>query len=249
VPAGGATGQVLTKTSATDYATAWSPASGAFVPLDGVQPAGTRILASKLVSTDAQPAFQINGDGTIQWGPGGATAPDTNLYRTASQMLRTDSNMQVGGQLQGFSPVYAMYNDSLGRQMSLGFTGSTNFPAIYWGNALDTALFRSSQTHLSTLAANYLHVGKAVYSSDGTATQIALGDDGSGHATIFFNSNLDTSILRSAAGVVNIGANLICQQFWYAGCITGAVGGSQSYKFPMYNQNGTFLGYVPIYSS
>src|SRR5262245_20803966 len=52
-----------------------------YVPLDGVVVAGTRIFANKLLVGDAQPSFRILGDGKHEWGPGGATAPDTRIYR------------------------------------------------------------------------------------------------------------------------------------------------------------------------
>jgi len=42
------------------------------------------------VTGDAQNRFQIGTDGKTQWGPGGTTAVDTNLYRSAAAILKTD---------------------------------------------------------------------------------------------------------------------------------------------------------------
>lgn len=42
----------------------------------------------------------IYADGKIEWGAGGATARDTNLYRSAANVLKTDDNLITGGYLQ-----------------------------------------------------------------------------------------------------------------------------------------------------
>lgn len=47
--------------------------------------------------TDAQPAFKWAGYGAMLFGPGGATAPDTNLYRSAADTLATDDKLIILG--------------------------------------------------------------------------------------------------------------------------------------------------------
>jgi hypothetical protein len=54
------------------------------------QIAGDVVLRNNLLSADANNAFKIWGDGKHEWGPGGATAVDTNLYRSAAARLATD---------------------------------------------------------------------------------------------------------------------------------------------------------------
>ena len=54
-------------------------------------------FAAYALGTDAQPTIKINGQGKIEWGPGGATLPDTNLYRGALNQLRTDDDLVIGG--------------------------------------------------------------------------------------------------------------------------------------------------------
>ena len=82
------------KSSAADYATAWQTISG--LPADTVVPSGTRIISNKLLAGDAQPAFRLFGSGKIEIGPGGSTAPDTNLYRKSSAAwLVTDVGLDV----------------------------------------------------------------------------------------------------------------------------------------------------------
>src|SRR5215469_18884401 len=91
VPAGGTAGQALVKINATDYNTQWTTiATGSGLPADVVVAAATRIIANKLLAGDAQPAWQVMGSGQFNWGPGGATAPDTNLYRAGAGALKTD---------------------------------------------------------------------------------------------------------------------------------------------------------------
>jgi hypothetical protein len=47
---------------------------------------------------DAQYSFKIGkADGKLSWGVGGATAPDTTLYRSAVGQLKTDGNLVIGG--------------------------------------------------------------------------------------------------------------------------------------------------------
>src|SRR6185437_352904 len=48
------------------------------------------------VSGDTVPRFEIVSSGKLQWGAGGASAVDTDLYRSASNSLTTDGNLTVG---------------------------------------------------------------------------------------------------------------------------------------------------------
>lgn len=59
------------------------------------QVAANPVLANWLLSADSNPAFRILGDGKHEWGAGGATVPDTNLYRSAADTLKTDDKFQA----------------------------------------------------------------------------------------------------------------------------------------------------------
>jgi hypothetical protein len=109
---------------------------------DAVTAAGTRILASKLVGTDAQPAFRILGSGEIDWGPGGSTAADTNLYRSAAGILTTDGGLRAGGDLRA--------NSGTANQVWVGHTGGALAAQITFGSAVDTNLYRSAAGVLKT---------------------------------------------------------------------------------------------------
>lgn len=61
---------------------------------------GNRMFGAK-ATPDTQDAFTIDFDGKMQWGPGGTTNPDVNLYRSGSGVLRTDGViMSAGGDAQ-----------------------------------------------------------------------------------------------------------------------------------------------------
>jgi hypothetical protein len=86
----------------------WTPhgpvivgAVGTAAPLRGQTTstlAGNRFLDARKQG-ETQPGFTLDFDGKHQWGPGGSTAPDTNLYRSAADTLKTDDNLIVAGNL------------------------------------------------------------------------------------------------------------------------------------------------------
>lgn len=94
-----------------------SPASGSWVPMFSVEGPVTvgvtgsvapwqiqttsTIAGNRLLNTrkqgDAQSGYILDFDGRQQWGPGGATSPDTNLYRSGPAALKTDGSLIVAG--------------------------------------------------------------------------------------------------------------------------------------------------------
>lgn len=56
--------------------------------------AGNRMI-DLLKSGDSNAGWSIDGDGKQQWGPGGGTALDTNLYRSAANILATDDSFAL----------------------------------------------------------------------------------------------------------------------------------------------------------
>ncbi|MFJ2176397.1 hypothetical protein ACIOHE_26340 [Streptomyces sp. NPDC087851] len=51
------------------------------------------------VTGDTSSRWQAVASGELTWGPGGAAAADTNLYRSSANVLATDDDFQVGGRL------------------------------------------------------------------------------------------------------------------------------------------------------
>lgn len=60
------------------------------------------------VAGDAQKRVQILADGKVEWGSGSA-APDTNLYRSAADTLRTDDGLHVGAALRHLGSALGFY--------------------------------------------------------------------------------------------------------------------------------------------
>jgi hypothetical protein len=62
-------------------------------------PSGTgNVLAQRLNQNDATASFIINNLGLLNWGPGGSAALDTNLYRFAANLLKTDGGIITIGE-------------------------------------------------------------------------------------------------------------------------------------------------------
>jgi hypothetical protein len=104
VPSGGAAGTLLFKNSVTDYDTSWkTPAAAGVLPLSGgtmtgsvtsVGSSSNSIAEQNQVTGDANPRWQQLASGYMAWGPGN-TAGDTNLYRGAVGVLKTDNSLTV----------------------------------------------------------------------------------------------------------------------------------------------------------
>ncbi len=86
---------------------------------------------------ESQPMFQVSGAGVMGWGPGGSTAPDTNLYRTGANELKTDDTLRVVGRTTVRHGVTA-------EQVNIGDVGNSGAAGITFGTAEDTNLYRSS---------------------------------------------------------------------------------------------------------
>lgn len=74
-------------------------------------------ILSATVGSEANPRFRIDSNGKLEWGPGGVTAPDTALQRTAAGVLST-SMLRVTG-----TPTLA--NDVATKQYVDVITGTT----------------------------------------------------------------------------------------------------------------------------
>jgi|SRR5215831_5684192 len=79
----------------TDWIPMWGPTPNT-LPQDTVIAAATRIIANRLATADANAAWQVRGDGRMDWGAGGAGAYDANLYRSAAGTLKTDGYLKSG---------------------------------------------------------------------------------------------------------------------------------------------------------
>jgi hypothetical protein len=127
------------------------------------------------------------------------SALDTNLYRSAANTLKTDDAFNAVGVLT------ARIGDAY--EVGLGWGGLPG-PGIYFGNAVDTNLYRSAAGVLGT--DHSFRAGDDVMANVGKAGQVAVGHTGSGYAAyITFGQFYDTNLYRSAADTLKTDDNFI----------------------------------------
>lgn len=167
----------------------------AAVPRDGSVAAAGVLYQSKLLSADAQPAFRQSGNGKMEWGAGGASVPNANLYRSATAMLKTDGGLTVRD---------ALHVDLVDGGLGYG---------LVFGSGEDTYLYRSAAGELTTdgnFKASLFHtIYGRVSSRAGLVDQITLGDRAGDGVTpqITFGSAGDTNLYRAAADVLKTDDN------------------------------------------
>ncbi len=88
--------QVEGVTQSTGYLATSGDANG-FYSFRGQLPNNGYALLGGYITSDTEPFIRIRGTGRIDWGPGGSTAPDTNLFRSAINTLETDSSLFIDG--------------------------------------------------------------------------------------------------------------------------------------------------------
>lgn len=86
-----------------------------------------------LVGTDANAQFNVRNDGLIEWGAGGASGLDTNLYRSAANILKTDDKLVAVGGLGVGNSAAATTPGSVVKKMEVfdSSGASVGFVAIY----------------------------------------------------------------------------------------------------------------------
>jgi len=198
-------------------------------------PVGTSILQNKLLAADAQPAFTIGGDGKLAWGPGGVTAPDTNLYRSAVGALKTDGTLAVTGDLvinSGTSQLLQGGGISLDYDGANYFLSTTGHNRLLFGGDSVANLYRGAAGQLKTdslfIAEGQIYSqtasgagGGFVYNpfaSGGNTISSTVQGEANPRFYMAWNGALqwgpgstatDTNFYRNAAGVLKTDGNLI----------------------------------------
>jgi hypothetical protein len=155
------------------------------VDKDSVVVSATRILANKLLAGDANPVFQFSGGGAFQWGPGGASALDSQLKRAGVNALSTPGS---------FAPKSLIATDAV--TVDNANLGSK----LLFGTAADANLYRRAANNVGTDGA--FSAGFALYAgyAFSNPTTSAFG--------VIFGSGADTSLYRKAAGVLRTDGTL-----------------------------------------
>lgn len=216
---------------------------------DEVNPPGARLVANKLLAADAQPAFQINGDGKIQWGPGGATVMDANLYRDQPGFIRTDGGILATplGPL-GYG---AFYTRVAGDAPNWRWVVQ-NDGRISWGpgNAgFDTVLYRYAASRLGT--DSEFTISRPSPTADPAITIRGQSDAVSrysvradGQMQWGDGTNVrDTTLSRTGSNVLSLSGNLVTGGPIYSGNAVYAGNLGNSWGFIANNQA---HGYDPL---
>lgn len=116
--------------------------------------AGDDILSTRITG-DTQSRYLVEADGATYWGPGGSTAPDTKLYRSAADTLRTDDSFIVGTNLT------VSGNTTITGNLTVSGVGQVLFAYKTIDTPRSTATF-SDDPHLTFSAA-----ANAVYEVEG----------------------------------------------------------------------------------
>ena len=148
------------------------------VDKDSVVVAATRILASKKLVGDTQPAFRFFGDGKLEWGVGGTTAVDTSLYRSAANEITISGGIVTTAAAASLVGTYFKPATATGYALGVIVTGEGNPRYLInvggthqWGPGsagLDTNLYRNGAGVLKTDGGFY--AAGSVYASQGVNT-------------------------------------------------------------------------------
>lgn len=181
------------------------------LPADTVVTAPTRIISNKLLSGDAQPVWRVMGDGKQEWGPGGATAPDTWLYRSNPGMLSLHNDLWAEGSVYPQGSMLAKggviaWNGDAFWQTLIGYDSTLPGPGISFSAAKDTNLYRAGAGDLRT--------GGLLRAMSSGVEMVTIGGGVGTAPIIYFGSANDTYLYRSSAftlktdGNFNAGANI-----------------------------------------
>src|SRR5215472_11138455 len=154
------------------------PTGSGILPADTTIAVGTRIISNKLVSTDANPVWQVMGDGRMNFGARGVSATDALLMRQQAGALRFNAtHLFVDGQI-------VVDWDSNGDKM-------------WFSGAYDTNLYRNAAGQLKTDGGFYA-VGPSGFHWNGSTWAIqTITSPGLG---LYFGP--DTNLYRRSAGVL-----------------------------------------------
>lgn len=141
------------------------------------------------VAADTQQRFVILVDGKQSWGPGGSTSPDTNLYRSAADTLKTDDAFKAVADVTA--------RDGAATKVVLGAVSSN--AGVLFGSSGDANLYRTGAGALKT-DGTFSAVG-AAYGAAGTADQVQIGVSGGG-GRITFGSAEDTNLYRRTSNTL-----------------------------------------------
>ncbi len=143
-------GSLLVSSAFTDATNV--PANGAYIKgdarVDGILTSPTaavgNIAYTAYVIGDSQARYVVFGDGKTEWGAGGTTTRDTNLYRSAANVLKTDDGFQAASFAVGTTAVIDGSRNlvnigTLGLSGNITFTNAGDRTITFTATAAGTA--------------------------------------------------------------------------------------------------------------
>lgn len=136
----------------------------------GASAAGSLAYSAEVGGADTVPRFVIRGDGLIGWGPGGSTARDTNLYRTAANYLKTDDAFADASHAYGVVTITPVANTPT----STNVTGLSLISGLTYNGyaSARTTVVGSTVQGVATTSATATGVTVWVYRTNTTNTNV-----------------------------------------------------------------------------
>lgn len=194
-----------------------------------------------LVSGDANRRFYIDTDGQMLWGPGSATQ-DTNLYRTTTDVLKTDDSLVVATRLSvGSSSIQTprLHSTSDGTIEAARFVTTADGTA-----SLGTVVINPNSTSKRALDVRL--------AADSTSRLRFDFSAATGNGTISFGdgTNTDVNLYRNAANVLKTDDKFIAALGIGVGNAAAATTpGTVTNKIEVFDATGASLGFVPVYNA
>lgn len=153
------------------------------------------------VSGDTQSRYLVKADGKTWWGPGGGTAVDTNLYRSAANSLTTDDSFFVGGDFD------VTGNAVIDGDLTVGGVGQIQYAANTANQSVTSSTTMVNATNLSVpVVANATYVFECNLSVSGgnAAGDIKFGFTmPTGAQVDYGGQGLDIGLASAAVGTIN----------------------------------------------
>lgn len=208
---GTAGGVAVNRASGTAVLVTHTGSSGILLSLVTADTASRLLEAG--VSGDTNKRFVIFGDGQVEWGPGGSSGRDTNLYRNAADQLKTDDSLIVATRLTAGQ-------GTAGTDIITGHSAAgTNSAGFFRAAADGTASLGVVRVETPTTGKRALDIRV----TNDTVSRIRIDTSaGSGAGTIVFGNGTtaDTNLYRSAADTLKTDDALVVTGTLTAGAIS-----------------------------
>jgi len=206
--------------------------TGSGVAYKAIKTATNPVLQNFLLNSDANAALAINGNGKISWGAGGASASDTDLYRSAVATLMTDGALVTGSTLTvgsiaaaansnylcsngglvsscsttGTGAAFVQGGNSFGAQAVLGTSDSNNL-ALETGGTNKLILDTSGNLTFQQASSISSTSTNTITLDSGSTGNVNIGTGASSKAVAIGNTQSGTTVTSTAGGIVETLSN------------------------------------------